>query len=95
MVGEIGPLSTSHNDADGILKPQPEARDRDLPWSDGIRDDARHRAWLGGHPATERLADGTGLRSRMALLGHPDHLDRRAIHRIVQPDIGKVQAQQT
>jgi len=93
LCGEIGPLRTSHDDADGILKPQPEARDRYLAWSDGIRDDEGRRAWLGGQPATERSTDGTGLRSRMTLLSHTDQLDGRAVHRITQPDIGKVQAQ--
>jgi hypothetical protein len=41
------------------------------------------------------LTDGTGLRRRTALLGHTDHLDGRAVYLIAQPDIGKVQAQQT
>jgi hypothetical protein len=95
LCGEIGPLSTSHDDADCILKPEPEARDRYLAWSDGIRDDEGRSAWLGGQPATERLTDGTGLSSRTALLGHTNQLDGRAVHLIAQPDIGKVQAQQT
>src|SRR5262249_10936896 len=53
------------------------------------------RAGLGGHPTTERLTDGTGLRRRTARLGHTDQLDGRAVPRIAQPDISKVQVQQT
>src|SRR5262249_23950337 len=80
--GEIGPLRPSHDDADGILQPQPEARDRDLAWSDGIQDDAGRRAGLGGHPTTERLTDGTGLRRRTARLSYTDQLDGRTVPRI-------------
>ena len=73
---EVGPLRPRHDDADGILQPQPEARDRYLAGSDGIRDDAGRRAWLSGHTAPERMTDGTGLRRRTTLLGHTDQLDR-------------------
>src|SRR5215471_13101843 len=95
LCGEIGPLRSSHDDASGILQPKPEAHDRDLAWSDGIRNDAGLRAWFGGHPAPERVTDGTGLGRRTTLLGYTDQLDGRAIPRIAQPNIGKVQMQQT
>jgi len=35
------------------------------------------------------------LSSQMAALGQPERLERRAVHRIAKPGIGKVQAQHT
>src|SRR5215831_15750357 len=92
---EISPPRGSDKYADFLLQPQPQRHERDLPCSERIRHHDRRGEWAVCQPAVEHSTNLLRRRRQMAVLRRPEHLDGRAINRIVHPNIGKVQAQHT
>src|ERR1700730_9838858 len=92
--GKISTLGAGYQNPVLVLKREGEGYDRYLPFSDGIR----HHERRGGHVRQEGVEGSTNLlrlNSRIPVPSHPDHLEWRAAVRVTQPEICKVQPQNT